>query len=122
MPRGESLYDKVPDYRVDLEPRGGRVTVAFRGETLVDTENALECRETKHDPVLYFPREDVNMALLERTDHETFCPFKGEASYWNLQAGGEFSENAAWSYEDPFEQVAGIRDYVAFYADRVEIT
>ena len=52
MPRGESLYDKVPDYRVDLEPRGGRVTVAFRGETLVDTENALECRETKHDPVL----------------------------------------------------------------------
>lgn len=120
MPRGESLYHKHPAYRVDLEPSGRRVTVRFNGETLVDTENALVVRETNHDAVLYFPREDVRMELLERTDHETFCPFKGEASYWSLAAGGRREQNAAWSYEDPFDQVAGIKDHLAFYTDRVE--
>ncbi len=120
MPRGESLYHKYPDYRVDLEPSERRVTVRFNGETLVDTTNALVVRETNHDAVLYFPREDVRMELLERSDHETFCPFKGEASYWSLAAGGRREQNAAWSYEDPFDQVAGIKDYLAFYADRVE--
>ncbi len=120
MPRGESLYHKYPDYRVDLEPSERRVTVRFNGETLVDTERALVVRETNHDAVLYFPREDVRMELLERTDHETFCPFKGEASYWSLAAGGRREQNAAWSYEDPFDQVAGIKDYLAFYTDRVE--
>jgi uncharacterized protein (DUF427 family) len=120
MPRGESLYHKYPDYRVDLEPSERRVTVRFNGETLVDTTNALVVRETNHDAVLYFPREDVRMELLERTDHETFCPFKGEASYWSLAAGGRREQNAAWSYEDPFDQVAGIKDYLAFYTDRVE--
>ncbi len=120
MPRGESLYHKYPDYRVDLEPSERRVTVRFNGETLVDTERALVVRETNHDAVLYFPREDVRMELLERSDHETFCPFKGEASYWSLAAAGRREQNAAWSYEDPFDQVAGIKDYLAFYADRVE--
>lgn len=120
MPRGESLYHKYPDYRVDLEPSERRVTVRFNGETLVNTTNALVVRETNHDAVLYFPREDVRMELLERTDHETFCPFKGEASYWSLAAGGRREQNAAWSYEDPFDQVAGIKDYLAFYTDRVE--
>ncbi len=120
MPRGESLYHKYPDYRVDLEPSERRVTVRFNGETLVDTTNALVVRETNHDAVLYFPREDVRMELLERSDHETFCPFKGEASYWSLAAGGRREQNAAWSYEDPFDQVAGIKDYLAFYTDRVE--
>jgi uncharacterized protein (DUF427 family) len=120
MPRGESLYHKYPDYRVDLAASERRVTVRFNGEALVDTENALVVRETNHDAVLYFPREDVRMELLERTDHETFCPFKGEASYWSLAAGGRREQNAAWSYEDPFDQVAGIKDHLAFYTDRVE--
>ncbi len=121
MPKGESLYHKFPDYRVDLEPSERRVVVRFNGEVVVDTESALVVRETKHDPVLYFPRQDVRMQLLERTDHETFCPFKGEASYWTLSAGGRREENAVWSYEDPFDQVAGLKDYVAFYPDRVEL-
>ena len=67
---------------------------------------------------MYFPREDVRMDRLERTAHESFCPFKGDASYWCLVAGDRREENAVWSYEDPFEQVAGLRDYVAFYDDR----
>jgi uncharacterized protein (DUF427 family) len=121
MPRGESLYHKYPDHRVDLEPRDGRVTVRCGGEVLVDTAKALVVNETRHDPVLYFPREDVRMELLERTDHETFCPFKGEASYFSIVAGERREENAVWSYEDPFDQVAGLKDYVAFYPDRVEV-
>ncbi len=121
MPKRESLYREFPDYRVDLERRGARVVVRFNGEVVVDTENALVVQETKHDPVLYFPREDVRMELLERTDHETFCPFKGEASYWTLSAGDRRAENAVWSYEDPFDPVAGLKDYVAFYGDRVEL-
>lgn len=120
MPRGESLYHKYPDHRVDLEPSERRVTVRFNGETLVETCNALVLRETNHDAVLYFPRQDVRMELLERTDHVTFCPFKGEASYWSLAAGGRREQNAAWSYEDPFDPVAGIKDHLAFYTDRVE--
>ena len=59
--------------------------------------------------------------LLERTDHESFCPFKGVASYWNLDAAGRSEANVVWSYEDPFDQVAGLKDYVAFYPDRVEL-
>lgn len=120
MPKGESLYHKFPDYRIDLVPSERRVTVRFNGEVVVDTERALEVRETKHDPLLYFPREDVRMERLERTGHHTFCPFKGEASYWNLTAGERREENAVWSYEDPFDEVAGLKDYVAFYPDRVE--
>ena len=97
-----------------------RVRVRFGGATLADSENATLVQETKHEPVVYFPRKDVNFDLLERTDHESFCPFKGEASYWTLRAGDREAENAAWSYEDPFDEVAGLKDLVAFYRDRVE--
>ena len=77
-------------------------------------------RETKHTPVVYFPRDDVRFDLLEATSHVTFCPFKGEASYWTLRVGDRVEENVVWSYADPFDEVAGIKDYVSFYADRVD--
>ena len=121
MPRGESLYHKYPDYEVRLEPSSERTRVSVAGTVVADSERTLVVRETRHDPVVYFPREDVRFEHLERTDHETFCPFKGDASYWTLRAGDAVSENSAWSYEDPFEQVEGLRDHVAFYADRVEL-
>ena len=116
----ESLWSKYPDYRVDLEPSPERRRVTFGGEVVADSERALIVRETKHDPVVYFPREDVRLEHFERTEHRTFCPFKGDASYWTLRAGGAASENTAWSYESPFPEVAGLKDYVAFYADRVD--
>ncbi len=122
MAKRESLYHKYPDYRVDLEPHPRRVRVRLGEETIADSERALRVLETKHDPVLYLPREDVRMERLERTDHETFCPFKGEASYWTVRAADRVEENAVWSYEDPFDEVAGLKDYVAFYPDRVEWT
>jgi uncharacterized protein (DUF427 family) len=120
MKRRESLYHRVPDYRVDLEPSAARIRVHIGDTTLADSTRTLTVRETKHDPVVYFPREDVRFELLERTSHETFCPFKGEASYWSIRAGDRLEENSVWSYEDPFDQVAGLKDYVAFYPERVE--
>ena len=120
MPERQSLYHKFPDYRVELEPNSERVRVTLDGEVVAASTRTLIVRETKHDPVVYFPREDVRFELLERTDHASFCPFKGDASYWTLRAGERVEVNAAWSYERPFQEVAGLRDYVSFYPERVE--
>ena len=120
MPERQSLYHRFPDYRVDIEPNPGRARVRLAGELVADSERALRVLETKHDPVVYFPREDVRFDLLERTEHRTFCPFKGEASYWTLRVGDRIEPDAVWSYEDPFDEVAGLKDYVSFYPDRVE--
>jgi len=122
MPRRESLYHEFPDYKVELEPSPRRMRASFDGEVVAESNRTLIVRETKHAPVVYFPRQDVRFELLERTDHETFCPFKGEASYWTLRGRERSEDNAVWSYEDPFEQVAGLEGYVAFYPDRVELS
>ncbi len=120
MAKRESLYHKFPDYRVDLDPSTTRVRVSFAGEVIAESERTLVVRETKHQPAVYFPRADVRFDLLEATSHVTFCPFKGEASYWTLRVGDRVEENVVWSYADPFDEVAGIKDYVSFYADRVD--
>lgn len=120
MAERESLYHKYPDYRVDLEPGAGRVRVRLGGELIADSDRTLVVRETKHAPVIYFPRDDVRWEHLEPTQHRTFCPFKGEASYWSARAGHRVEENVAWSYEDPFDEVSGLKDHVSFYPDRVE--
>ncbi|MEM7019873.1 MAG: DUF427 domain-containing protein [Pseudomonadota bacterium] len=120
MPERTSLYHKYPDYRVDLEPNPERVCVKFQGHVVADTDQTLLIKETKHAPVIYFPRDAINFDLLQRTEHQTFCPFKGDASYWSLATNSATEENAVWSYEDPFEEVLGLKDYVAFYEDKVE--
>jgi uncharacterized protein (DUF427 family) len=120
MASRESLWDKVPDYRVDLEPHPDRVRVRFGDEIVADSRGVLVVRESKHAPVLYFPRDDVRLDRLERSDHTTFCPFKGDAVYWSIRVGDRVEADAVWSYEDPFDQVAGLKGYLAFYPDRVE--
>lgn len=121
MPKLESLHAKHPDYRVDVESNPVRVQARLEGEVIADSTRTVHVRETAHEAVIYFPREDVRLELAERTAHETFCPFKGEASYWSFSAAGARGENVAWSYEDPFDEVAALKDYVAFYPDRVEL-
>lgn len=115
-----SLYHEYPDYRVDLEPNPHQVRAVLEDVVIADSVRTLVVRETNHADVIYFPRSDVRLDLAERTSHQTFCPFKGEASYWTFLA--PLAENVAWSYEDPFEQVAGLSDYVAFHSDRVQIS
>jgi uncharacterized protein (DUF427 family) len=87
---------------------------------VADTGNALTLREADYPAVQYIPREDVDFSQLERTDHATYCPYKGDCSYYSVPAGGRKSINAVWSYENPFPAVAQIRGHVAFYPDKVD--
>ena len=118
MPKGQSLYHKYPDYQITLEPNAAHTKLTFHGDVIADSERTVILRETRHAPVVYFPRGDVRFEVLEATDHETFCPFKGEARYWTLRVGEHCEENAVWGYDDPFEQVIDLVGYVAFYPDR----
>ena len=108
-----------PDHRIDIAPNPHRVVVWVDGRVIADTREALTLREAHFGTVHYIPRKDVKMSLLERTEHATYCPYKGECAYYSIPAGGERSVNAVWTYESPYESVASIKDYLAFYPDRV---
>ena len=116
----ESGFKTNPDYKVLLERSPRRVRVIFNSETIADSTDAHLLFETRHLPVYYFPRRDVRMDLISPTDHHTFCPYKGTASYWTIRVGERLSENAVWGYPDPFDEVAALGDFVAFYWDRVD--
>ena len=109
-----------PDHPISIELNRSRVVVKAGGKIIADTNDALTLREASYPPVHYIPRQDVNMAALSRSEHTTYCPYKGDASYYSIVAGGDRSRNAVWTYESPFEAMAQIKDYVAFYPDRVD--
>ena len=109
-----------PEHPITIERSTARITVSLGGRVLADTKDALVLREAAYPPVLYIPRRDVEMALLERTDHASYCPYKGDAAYYSLPSGGARSANAVWTYETPYESVAAIKDHLAFYPDRVD--
>ena len=113
---------KVPDsdHPISIERNPARVVVSVAGHVIADTRNALTLREADYPPVQSIPREDVDFSQLERTDHATYCPYKGDSSYYSVPAGGKKSVNAVWSYDDPHPAVAQIREHVAFYPDRVD--
>ncbi len=115
-------YKKYPDHRISTTPAGVRVQVAFKGEVIADTRDAIRMEEdmegsTVAPAVYYIPRKDVKMDRLARTDHHSYCPFKGKASYFSLRNG---PENAVWSYETPYDEMEVIRDHLAFYPDKVD--
>ena len=107
-------------YHLTLEPSDKRVRVEFGGETIVESNHVLVMHETRLAPVYYFPRDDVRMDLMERTSHNTHCPFKGNASYWTLKAGGKTAKNVVWGYEEPYDESEGVKDYVAFFWDAMD--
>ncbi len=113
-------YAKYPDHSVDVAPNPQKVRVEFAGETIAESARSFRCLEGKYDPVVYVPREDVRTELLEKTEHTTYCPFKGHATYYTIRVGDRVSENAIWSYEDPYDQVASLKDCAAFYLERVD--
>ena len=113
-------YAERPEHRVELERRGGRVTVRFAGAVVADSRDAVTVLETGHSSVHYLPRSDVRTDLLQRTARSTYCPFKGAASYWTLTVDGRVAENAVWSYETPYDECRELRDRMAFYASRVD--
>jgi uncharacterized protein (DUF427 family) len=113
---------KLPgaDHPISIERNPARVVVSAAGRMIADTSNALTLREADYPPVQYIPREDVDFTQLERTDHATYCPYKGDCSYYSVPAGGKKSVNAVWSYDDPYPAVAQIKGHVAFYPDRID--
>ena len=109
-----------PDHPISIQHNPARVVVSVAGRVIADTGNALTLREADYPPVQYIPRKDVDLSQLKRTDHGTYCPYKGDCHYYRIPAGGKKSVNAVWSYEDPFPAVVQIRGHVAFYPERVD--
>jgi len=109
-----------PGHPISIEANPSRVVITVAGKVIADTRHALTLREADYPPVQYIPRGDVDMTALTRSEHTTYCPYKGDASYYGIPAGGDRSVNAVWTYETPFEAVANIREYLAFYPDRVD--
>ncbi len=105
-------------HRIEVSPAGKPVRVRFNGEFIAETHEALAMKEGSYPVVYYFPRKDVRMERLERSTHSTHCPYKGDASYFSLKGG---PRDAVWSYERPLDDMAAIREYLAFYPDKVEI-
>jgi uncharacterized protein (DUF427 family) len=116
----KTIRQPGPDHPITVEPNAARIVVSLAGRVIADTRAALTLREASYPPVLYIPRQDVDMSLLERTDHATYCSYKGDCAYYSIPAGGARSANAVWTYEAPYEAVAAIRDHLAFYSDRVD--
>jgi uncharacterized protein (DUF427 family) len=113
---------KLPgaDHPITIERNPARVVVTVAGRVVADTRDALTLREATYPPVQYVPRKDVDMSLLARTEHATYCPYKGECAYYSIPLGGARSVNAVWTYESPYDAVAEIAGHLAFYPDRVD--
>ncbi|HEY2624407.1 MAG TPA: DUF427 domain-containing protein [Dyella sp.] len=109
-----------PDHPITIERNPRRVVVKLGDRVIADTRDALVLREASYPAAQYIPRRDADMALLERTDHATYCPYKGECSYYSIPLGGDRTINAVWTYEHPYDAVSAIKDHLAFYPTRVD--
>ena len=116
----ESGFANNPNKKIKMVPSPKRVRVKLNGETIADSSQVMLMHETGHDPVYYFPQEDLAMERFSTTGHHTHCPYKGDASYWNVAVGDAVEENIAWAYLDPFDEVPEIGGYVSFYWERME--
>ena len=108
-----------PGHTITTAPAGGRVQVKLNGELIADTTEALAMKEGSYPVVYYVPRKDAKMDRFERSSHTTYCPFKGTASYFSLKNG---AANAVWTYEQPYDEMLAIKELLAFYPDKVEIS
>jgi uncharacterized protein (DUF427 family) len=122
-------YATKPEHRVDLLPETRRVRVTFAGIVIADSLQAVRCEETGHEPVHYVPEKDVRLDLMHPTEHKSYCPFKGDCSYWTVEYwtveiddGGakRQSENAVWAYRAPYDEAVGLAGHYAFYKSRVD--
>lgn len=120
QPVGRSIKVPGPDHPIDITPNPHLVVVTFGGRIIANSRRALTLREASYPPVQYIPREDIDMTLLERSEHTTYCPYKGECNYFSLVVDGKRADASVWTYEAPFPAVSQIREYLAFYSDRVD--
>ena len=124
MPNPAPGYATKPEHRVDILPETKRVRVTFAGTVIADSSAGIRVEETGHGPVHYLPEKDVRLDLLRPTEHKTYCPFKGNCSYWTIEvesgAGRRQSENAVWAYRAPYDEARGLAGHYAFYQSRVD--
>ena len=120
-PERERTLSRTPDYAVKITRVSAPVTVACGGTEIARSTNALLVEEPRHDPAYYLPAADVTMDHFTATDHATFCPFKGHASYWTLALPDQREENVVWSYQDPYSEVEELKDYLSFYTNRTQV-
>ena len=113
---------KIPgfDHPIAILPVEGRARVTVAGRIVAESTRALLLEEKGYPPVYYLPRKDADMSLLVRTTHYTYCPYKGDCTYLSIPIGGEKSECAVWTYENPHEAIATIKDHLAFYPSGVD--
>jgi uncharacterized protein (DUF427 family) len=119
--KADNMRVPGPDHPITITVNPKRVRVSVGGVVIAETSNALKLKEASYPAVNYLPREDTNMALLARTERVTHCPYKGDASYFNIVADGKTVENAIWTYETPFPAMTEITGRLAFYPDKVKI-
>lgn len=110
-----------PDHPITVTPATTRWRVAYNNHVIADSGDAVVLEEAGYGPVVYFPRDDVAMEYFSRTDRSTHCPYKGDAAYYTINMDGKLTENAVWTYEDPFPSVEAIRGYLAFYPEYVDV-
>jgi uncharacterized protein (DUF427 family) len=109
-----------PNHPITITSNHNRVVVTVAGKVVADTRNALTLQEASYPPVQYVPLSDVDASALQRTDTESYCPYKGDASYYSVQVGDDRAVDAVWEYRQPYAPVAEIKGHVAFYPDRVD--
>jgi uncharacterized protein (DUF427 family) len=118
--KGKEIKIPGPDHPITISPAGGKVRVTAAGKIVAESTQALQLEEKGYPPVYYLPRNDADMSLLVRTAHYTYCPYKGDCTYYSIPEGGTKSEYAVWTYEKPYEAMASIKEYLAFYPARVD--
>ena len=120
LPSTRAVKVPGPDHPITIEANPKLIVVKFGGRIIANSRRALTLREASYPPVHYIPRQDVDMSLLTRSAHTTYCPYKGECNYFGISTDGFQADNAVWTYEAAFPAVAEIEDYLAFYPDRVD--
>ncbi len=118
--KGKEIKIPGPDHPIAISPAQGKVRVTVAGRIVAESTGALRLEENGYPPVYYLPRSDADMSLLVRTTHHTYCPYKGDCTYYSIAIGGTKSEYAVWTYEKPDEAVADIKEYLAFYPTRLD--
>ena len=116
------VLEPTAEHPITIEPTDKRVTVRVNGELVADTRGALTLQESTYPAVLYIPLDDVVAERLTSSDTETYCPFKGDATYYNVTAGDRTVDDVIWTYMKPYPAVAQIAGHVAFYPDKADIT
>jgi uncharacterized protein (DUF427 family) len=118
--KGNETKTPGSDHPITISPAVGKVRVTVAGRIVAESAQALQLDEKGYAPVYYLPRNDTDMSLLVRTTHYTYCPYKGDCTYYSIPIGGSKSEYAVWTYEQPYEAVARIKEYLAFYPSRID--